>query len=321
MINDDFGLNIKDRDKTQMLRDLTDFLIEQYGKKIKSVLIIDEAQNLSPELLEEIRLLSNLETDKSKLLQIIMVGQPELRKILAKPELRALRQRITVSCHINPLTKRETEKYIYHRLTIAGNSEAVIFEDGDIDLIHNFSRGIPRLINIACDFLLVTAFMDKTKELSLDMVKDVISDLEKENRYWQDEIPERYFDNIRVLQETPKNSGNPEVIPSDSDSYDVEREAVFEMISEKGKMFDSAFDRLKTDVDRLKIEIIKRDSMNMDTKLKDIIKEIREIKSQLPREPKQTTSEIQERGNGDVKTKEDSVKRLWAKLFNKGGKK
>jgi hypothetical protein len=317
MINDDFGLDTKDRDKTQMLRDLTDFLIEQYGKRKKTVLIIDEAQNLSPELLEEIRLLSNLETDKAKLLQIIIAGQPELRKILATPELRALRQRIAVSCNINPLTRQETEKYIYHRLAIAGNSEAVIFQDGDIDLIHNFSRGIPRLINIVCDFLLVSAFIEKTKEVSLDMVKDVISDLEKENRYWQDEIPEKYFDSTRVLQETPKNSFNIEVVPSESEFNDVERKAVFEMISDKGKMFDHAIDRLKTDVDLLKAEIINRDSINMDTKLKDIIKEIMEIKSQLPREPKQKTPEIQDRGDGGVKTKEDSVKNLWAKIFRK----
>jgi hypothetical protein len=89
------------------------------------------------------------------------------------------------------------------------------------------------------------------------------------------------------------------------------------MISDKGKMFDSAIDRLKTDVDLLKAEIINRDSINMDTKLKDIIKEIMEIKSQLPREPKQKTSEIQDRGDGGVKTKEDSVKNLWAKIFRK----
>ncbi len=317
MINDEFGLETKGRDKTQMLRDLTDFLIEQYGKGKKTVLIIDEAQNLSPELLEEIRLLSNLETDKSKLLQIIIAGQPELRKIIATPELRALRQRISVSCNINPLTRQETEKYIYHRLAVAGNSEAVIFQDGDIDLIHNFSRGIPRLINTVCDFLLVSAFTEKTKEISLDMVKDVISDLEKENRYWQDEIPETYFDNTRVLQETPKNPFNLEVIPSDSEFSDVEIKAVLEMISDRGKKFDDAMDRLKTDVDLLKAEITNRDSINMDTKLKDIIQEIMEIKSQLPREPKQKTFGIQDRGDGEEKTKEDSIKNLWSKIFRK----
>ncbi|MEW6001491.1 MAG: AAA family ATPase, partial [Nitrospirota bacterium] len=128
MINEDFELDTKGKDKTQMLRDLTDFLVEQYKKNRKSFLIIDEAQNLSPDLLEEIRLLSNLETDKSKLLQMILVGQPELRRVLAQPELRALRQRINVSCQIYPLTKEETEEYIFHRLEIAGNRGAVSFE-------------------------------------------------------------------------------------------------------------------------------------------------------------------------------------------------
>jgi len=317
MINDDFGLDTRDKDKTQRLRDLTDFLIEQYGRRRKSILIIDEAQNLSPELLEEIRLLSNLETDKSKLLQIIMVGQPELRKILAQPELRSLRQRITVSCQINPLTRQETEKYIYHRLAIAGNSEAAIFQDGDIDLIHNFSRGIPRLINIVCDFLLVTAYIDKTKLISLEMVKDVIGDLEKENRYWEDEIPERYRQSTGIVQEMQKNAGDAEVIPFVGQGNDVDRAAVFEMMSENGKIVDSVLDRLKTDVDRLNAEMIKRDSITMDIKLKEIITEIRKIKSQLQQEPKRATSEIGEGGNGDAQTKEDSVKRLWSKIFHK----
>jgi general secretion pathway protein A len=189
MINKDFGLDIKNKDKTQLLSDLTDFLIDQYGKGRKSILIIDEAQNLSPDLLEEIRLISNLETDKSKLLQIILVGQPELRKVIAQPNLRALRQRTNISCHIYPLLRNETEEYLFHRLEIAGNREAVSFQDGTIDLIHNFARGIPRLINIVCDFLLLSAFVDNTREISLDMAKEVINDLEKENRYWHDEAP------------------------------------------------------------------------------------------------------------------------------------
>jgi general secretion pathway protein A len=189
MINKDFGLDIKNKDKTQLLSDLTDFLIDQYGKGRKSILIIDEAQNLSPDLLEEIRLISNLETDKSKLLQIILVGQPELRKVIAQPNLRALRQRTNISCHIYPLLRNETEEYLFHRLEIAGNREAVSFQDGTIDLIHNFARGIPRLINIVCDFLLLSAFVDNTREISLDMAKEVINDLEKENRYWHDEPP------------------------------------------------------------------------------------------------------------------------------------
>jgi len=305
MINDDFGLDMKNRDKTQMLRDLTDFLIEQYGRRRKSVLIIDEAQNLSADLLEEIRLLSNLETDKSKLLQIIMVGQPELKRVLAQPELRALRQRITVSCHIYPLTREETEKYIFHRLDIAGNREAVVFHDGCIDLIHNFSRGIPRLINILCDFLLLTAFIEKTKEISLEMVKDVTNDLGRENRYWQDEVSQRCFNEMNTLKEISKRPEKPEKLSFNKDFNSIEGEEVFERMYETEKLLSAAIDRFST-------EYINKDTMNMDDRLKDIMREIKEIKSRFPKEVKQITSEIQGK-----KWEETKKRNIWTKIFHK----
>ena len=181
MINDDFGLDVSSKDKISLLRQLNEFLVDEYANGRQPVLIIDEAQNLSNDLLEEVRLLSNLETDKSKLLQIILVGQPELRQTLAMPELVQLRQRISVSCHIDHLTSEETKEYIYHRLETAGNRSAVDF--------HKFSCGIPRLINIACDFLMLSAFVDKTKELTMELVKEVVGELATENRYWRDEGP------------------------------------------------------------------------------------------------------------------------------------
>ncbi len=195
MINDDFGLDVAGKDKITLLRELNDFLIQQYADNYQPVLIIDEAQNLTPELLEEIRMLSNLETDTSKLLQIILVGQPELDKILAQPELRQLRQRISISSHINPLTREDTEGYILHRLEVAGNREAVGFTDGVIDIIHDFSRGIPRLINIICDFLMLSAYVDKTRDITIEMTKELVDDLQ-----WKDAIPDNYIsDNDSVL--------------------------------------------------------------------------------------------------------------------------
>ena len=191
MINEDFGLDVNNKDKIVLLRELNDFLIEEYANNHQPILIIDEAQNLSSELLEEVRMLSNLETDSAKLLQIIMVGQPELRKTLARPELRQLRQRISISCHLLPLKREETEEYILHRLKVAGNREAVGFSDGTFDIIHNFSRGIPRLVNIICDFLMLSAFVDGTKEFTADLVKEVAGELEMENKYWQDEAPKQ----------------------------------------------------------------------------------------------------------------------------------
>jgi putative secretion ATPase (PEP-CTERM system associated) len=183
MINDDFGLDVKGKSKTKLLSELNEFLIEQYSKKSQPVLLIDEAQNLSADLLEEIRLLSNLETDRSKLLQIILVGQPELKKTLMLPELMQLRQRINISYHINPLTIDETARYIKHRLTIAGNPDAIKLHREILNLIYQFSMGIPRLINILCDLSLLTAYTEGEKEVSTDIVREVVKDLKSRDNW------------------------------------------------------------------------------------------------------------------------------------------
>lgn len=177
MISEDFGLDVKGLDKTRLLSNLSDFLISQYAQGGRSMIIIDEAQNLSSDLLEEIRLLSNLETDKSKLLQIILVGQPELNMKLGSPKLEQLRQRITVCTHINPLTRDEIGSYIKFRLKVAGNEEALAFEEGVLDAIYEFSKGIPRLINVLCDFTLLTAFTDGGKTIDMALINEVINDL------------------------------------------------------------------------------------------------------------------------------------------------
>jgi len=177
MISEDFGLDVKGLDKTRLLSNLSDFLISQYAQGGRSMIIIDEAQNLSSDLLEEIRLLSNLETDKSKLLQIILVGQPELNIKLGSPKLEQLRQRITVCTHISPLSRDEIESYIKYRLNVAGNEEALAFEEGVLDAIYSFSKGIPRLINILCDFALLTAFTDEKKTVDMVLINEVINDL------------------------------------------------------------------------------------------------------------------------------------------------
>ena len=177
MISEDFGLDVRGLDKTRLLSNLSEFLISQYAQGGRSMIIIDEAQNLSSDLLEEIRLLSNLETDKSKLLQIILVGQPELNIKLGSPKLEQLRQRMTVCTHISPLTRDEIESYIKYRLKVAGNEEALAFEEGVLDAIYSFSKGIPRLINILCDFTLLTAFTDEKKTVDMALINEVINDL------------------------------------------------------------------------------------------------------------------------------------------------
>lgn len=185
MINDDFGLPVQGKDKIELLRDLNTFLIEQYAIGNQPTLIIDEAQNLDSTLLEEVRMLSNLETDSAKLLQIILVGQPELRKTLGEPGMLQLRQRISINCHLQPLSSTEIEDYIHHRLEIAGERTAVVFDVEALDIIYKYSRGIPRLINIICDFLMLSAFAEGTKHLDGEMVLDIIGDLDFENQYWE----------------------------------------------------------------------------------------------------------------------------------------
>ena len=189
LINDDFGLEIAGKDKVALFKDLYDFLIREFVAGQHCLLLIDEAQNLSPDCLEEVRMLSNLETESSKLLQIILVGQPELRRILAAAEMRQLRQRISINCHITPLDREQTEAYILHRLEHAGNRNAVAISHEAFDIIHYHSRGIPRLINIMCDFLLLSAFVDESHAISAEMVREIAGDLQFERNYWSPEPP------------------------------------------------------------------------------------------------------------------------------------
>ena len=300
MINDDFGLNTSSKNKTALLRDLTEFLIEQYSQGRKSMLVLDEAQNFTPDVLEEIRLLSNLETDKSKLIQIILVGQPELRQNIAQPALRALRQRITVSCHIFPLMKNETEQYIYHRLAVAGNRDAVIFHDGTIELIHNFARGIPRLINVACDFILLASFGEHTREVTMNIAQEVINDLQRENRYWQDVIPESTTSNVYPLRQSipnPDNS-NEEKLPINFRQADNTK--IFNKLADTERM-------LTSEIDRLKGELKSRNDLNAEMRFRNIKNEIEELKG--------ITAELKNRQSLS-QSKNNKKKNLWARIFH-----
>lgn len=177
MINEEFGLPVDGKDKVALLRDLNDFLIAEHARGGMPIVIIDEAQNLIIEALEEVRLLSNLEADSFKLLQIILVGQPELKGIIAQESLRQLRQRISINCHIEPLCREEAQEYVYHRLQLAGNRDAVNFYPGTFEILYSFSKGIPRLINVFCDFILLAAFVEETRDLTLELVEEVIGDV------------------------------------------------------------------------------------------------------------------------------------------------
>jgi len=177
MINEDFGLDTAGRNKVLMLKDLYAHLIQEYTEGRRPLLIIDEAQNLSLDLLEEVRMLSNLETNDAKLLQILLVGQTELDRVLSLDEMRQFRQRISIACRIENLTRAEVEEYILHRLAVAGNRDALTFGGEAFNAVHEVTSGVPRQINTLCNFLLLTAFTEGTREVSAEMVRDIAAGL------------------------------------------------------------------------------------------------------------------------------------------------
>ena len=174
----DFGLDPSGKSKPLLLRDLAQYLVDQRLAGRMVLLVIDEAQNLTLAALEELRMLSNLETEKSKLLQVVLIGQPDLRDKLAAPELEQLRQRITVSYHLTPLDADETERYINHRLRRAALGTPVEFPREATDAVHARSRGIPRIVNVICDAALVFGYAEERRTIDPALVTEVLSELE-----------------------------------------------------------------------------------------------------------------------------------------------
>ncbi|MBU1713186.1 MAG: AAA family ATPase [Proteobacteria bacterium] len=165
------------------------FLLECFERKDKVFLIIDEAQNLDKKLLEEVRLLTNLETSRNKLLHVILLGQPELNKTLADEKFRALKQRITTRYNLNALNFAETQEYILFRLKKAGARNLTLFDNGAVKAIYKYSKGIPRLINIVCDNALITAFSRDLSRIRKPVILETIRDLEglqkvKKSGFW-----------------------------------------------------------------------------------------------------------------------------------------
>jgi general secretion pathway protein A len=179
---EDLGINKVPESRAQRLIALNNFLIEQQRAGQNTVLIVDEAQNLDPLTLEQIRLLSNFETPTSKLLQILLVGQPELKSRLNLPELRQLKQRIALRCQIPALTVEETRSYIRTRLRIAGARDLGLFVDSAVDRIAAYSGGIPRLINTVCDHCLLFGYADQKRRIDRHVVDQAIKYLEDGTR-------------------------------------------------------------------------------------------------------------------------------------------
>jgi len=174
----DFGIPCESRSKSQILLRLYNWLLDRYRAGETAVLIVDEAQNLSDEVLEEIRMMTNLETFTEKLLQIVLVGQPELEQKLKQPQLRQLRQRLTLRAKTHPLSLEETKAYVMQRLRIAGSNGQPIFDPEALVAIHRYSNGIPRVVNLVCEHCLVSAFVDQQKVIAANVVDTVARDFD-----------------------------------------------------------------------------------------------------------------------------------------------
>lgn len=176
-INREFGIDAEGASNSDLIHALNAFLLAQKNEGRTVVLVIDEAQNLEPSVLEQIRLLSNLETDTDKLIQIVLVGQPELNQLLGRNELRQLNQRITVRYHLDKMDFEDTCDYIGHRMRIAGGSHHTVFNPTALKKIYRYADGFPRLINILCSRALLVGYAEGCREVSPRMIASAIDEL------------------------------------------------------------------------------------------------------------------------------------------------
>ncbi|MGE3511363.1 MAG: ExeA family protein [Vicinamibacterales bacterium] len=170
-----FGIEHEGREKVSLYRAFVDFLVEHYARGRRSVLIVDEAQNMDVDVLEELRVMSNINADKDLVLQLVIVGQPELREMLRQPVLEQFAQRIAVDYHLDPLDARETREYIAHRLTVAGGTPGSFSRDA-VAAIHDYAVGVPRLINALCDAALVYAYAEGRHRVSAKLVHELVEE-------------------------------------------------------------------------------------------------------------------------------------------------
>lgn len=186
--------------KTELIYKLNDYLFSIYESGGSAVLIIDEAQNLKPHILEEIRLISNLETSQTKLIQILLIGQPELGKILDRYEMRQLKQRIALQYHLSTLKRLETEQYIQHRLRVAGqDSFKSLFSPAAVDEIYTYTNGLPRAINIICENALIMGYSREVSHITPDIVKKVEF--------------EDFYHEMEAVPKAPSEKSEPEQLP------------------------------------------------------------------------------------------------------------
>lgn len=229
-----FGLDGEGKNKAQMHQMFITFLIEQYAQNKHMVLIVDEAQNMNADTLEELRMLSNINADKDQVLQVILAGQPALRETLRKPELMQFAQRIAVDYYLESLSMEETKGYIHHRLGVAGAKEAVFTEEA-CEAIYKYSKGTPRLINLLCDTALVYGFAEQSSMISEQLVHDVVREQHRNSI-----IPTFNTDHSNVAANEPAEVESQQTAVENADMDAAEQKAGQKKVEQKAAVIESA---------------------------------------------------------------------------------
>jgi general secretion pathway protein A len=276
MICQEFDLEIANTDKTELLNRFYNYLLEKYSKHERVILIIDEAQNLPEKSLEEIRMLSNLEAEKDHLIQMILVGQPQLKEKLRRKSLEQFVQRVTVYCHLDALDKGQVVHYIRHRLTVAGAQNLDIFDTEALDVIFKHSLGIPRLINILCDSALVYGYADDVRVIGRELIETVAQARNLGERAdSQDSLPEEE----KIFEATVSDS---------STRLMQELEGRFKLLEEKLTSQEDKILKFNKELESLKGKRDEKDEI--------IIKLFRMLKKHLDRELTNVAAQLREQG-------------------------
>lgn len=252
MVGAAFGFHVKDVSKAQLLITLEAFLVNQTSQGKRCLLIVDEAQNLTPQAVEELRMLSNFQFGNQALLQSFMVGQPEFREILQRPEMEQFRQRVAATCHIGPLDADETQRYIEHRLACAGANGKPSFEPAAFGAIYKATRGIPRRINSLCDRLLLLGFLADKTHLTQADVDEVVQETAEESA-----IPAQPFEPIGSALHARQQDAVPDI---DLSQLDLDPEAAQQMSGQLANlMAEQKLDQLQ----RMERSILRLERQNV----------------------------------------------------------
>ncbi|HOM12116.1 MAG TPA: XrtA-associated ATPase [Rubrivivax sp.] len=279
MVGSAFGFKVKDVPKSELLVTLEAFLLSQTSQGKRCLLIVDEAQNLTMRAVEELRMLSNFQYGNQALLQTFLVGQPEFREILQRPEMEQFRQRVAATCHIGPLDAEETTAYIEHRLKCAGSSGKPGFEPDALQAIHKASHGIPRRINAICDRLLLLGFLCERTDLSVADVDEVVREFANESM-----VPSKP-QAAQVLAVQPDEAGNGHaVLLGDEAAIDLSSVSLDPALATRiGRQLDMlSADQTMDQLQRLERSVLRLERMNVQTlgMLKKLVSAVKKSSSE-----------------------------------------